>query len=113
MDSGVLERAKGLLAQLVAFDTVSDKSNLPLIAFVEAYLQDLGVATRRVPNARGDKAALLATIGPEVDGGVVKLLGDVALDRTNSASLSHQSCRAKRASSSLSDGRTAPAGMIS
>ena len=71
MDSGVLERAKGLLAQLVAFDTVSDKSNLPLIAFVEAYLQDLGVATRRVPNARGDKAALLATIGPEVDGGVV------------------------------------------
>lgn len=71
MNSAAVDRARGLLAELVAFDTVSDKSNLPLIAFVEAYFRDLGVTTRRIPNATGDKAALLATIGPDVDGGVV------------------------------------------
>ena len=31
----------------------------------------LGVSTSRAPNASGDKAALLATIGPMVEGGVV------------------------------------------
>jgi len=66
-----LETAKALLARLVAFDSVSDKSNLPVIDFVEDYLKAHGVATRRAPNASGDKAAILATIGPRVDGGVV------------------------------------------
>jgi acetylornithine deacetylase len=60
-----------LLERLVAFDSVSDVSNLPLIDFVEDYLRGHGVPTRRAPNAAGDKAALLATIGPMVDGGVV------------------------------------------
>jgi len=65
-----LDAAKALLARLVAFDTVSDRSNLPLVAFVESYLQSLGVASRRFPNAQGDKATLLATIGPMAPGGV-------------------------------------------
>jgi acetylornithine deacetylase len=60
-----------LMAQLIGFDTESTKSNLPLIAHVEDYLQGLGVPYVRVPNALGDKAALFATIGPMVDGGVV------------------------------------------
>ncbi len=64
-------RAKAILARLVSFDSVSDRSNLPLIDFVEDYLLALGVATRRAPNAAGDKAALWATIGPAVDGGIV------------------------------------------
>jgi acetylornithine deacetylase len=64
-------RAKAILARLVAFDTVSDRSNLPLVDFVEDYLRGLGVDTRRAPNAGGDKAALWATIGPDVDGGIV------------------------------------------
>ena len=34
-------------------------------------MRGLGVEARRLPNAAGDKAALLATIGPAVDGGVV------------------------------------------
>jgi acetylornithine deacetylase len=63
--------ALDLLARLVAFDTESDKSNLPLIAFVESYLAGLGVACVRIPNAAGDKAALFATIGPTDRGGVV------------------------------------------
>ena len=66
-----LEKAKALLARLVAFDSVSDRSNLPVIAFVEERLASHGVAARRAPNASGEKAAILATIGPRVDGGVV------------------------------------------
>ena len=42
-----------------------------MIDFIEDYLAAHGVAARRAPNAAGDKAALLATIGPRVDGGVV------------------------------------------
>ncbi len=63
--------AIALLAELVGFDTVSDRSNLPLIERVEAYLRDGDVRFTRVPNAAGDKAALFATVGPNVDGGVV------------------------------------------
>jgi acetylornithine deacetylase len=66
-----LEQAADILSRLIAFDTESSKSNLDLIAWVEAYLAGLGIASLRVPNAAGDKAALFATIGPVVDGGVV------------------------------------------
>ena len=66
-----LAEAKALLASLTAFDSVSDSSNLPLVDFVESYLKGHGLASRRAPNAAGDKAAILATIGPRVDGGVV------------------------------------------
>ena len=59
------------LARLVAFDTESSKSNLALIDSVAAALDALGVPFVRVPNASGDKAALFATIGPMVDGGIV------------------------------------------
>ena len=63
--------AVGLLEELVAFDTVSSNTNLPLIDRIEAYLGDLGIEFVRVPNAEGDKAALFATVGPKADGGVV------------------------------------------
>lgn len=53
-----------LLAELVAFDTTSDRSNLPLIAFVEDYLARHGVSARRITDESGDKANLYATIGP-------------------------------------------------
>ena len=64
-------KAIEILAKLVRFDTTSRGSNLALIEWVEAYLADLGVASRRVPNHDGTKANLLATIGPNVAGGVV------------------------------------------
>ncbi|GJD78638.1 acetylornithine deacetylase [Methylobacterium gregans] len=60
-----------LLARLVAFDTESTQSNLALVAWVSDYLDGWGVRFVRVPNAAGDKAALFATLGPAVDGGVV------------------------------------------
>jgi acetylornithine deacetylase len=64
-------RAKQILERLVAFESVSDRSNLSVVAYIEDYLRSLGVASRRAPNIRGDKAALWATIGPDADGGVV------------------------------------------
>jgi acetylornithine deacetylase len=66
-----LENAIALLERLVAFDTESSKSNLALIDFVEGYLREQGVPFVRAPNATGDKAAIFATIGPTIDGGVV------------------------------------------
>jgi len=68
---GRLAEAKALLARLIAFDSVSDSSNLPIIDFVEGYVRGHGIEPRRALNAAGDKAAILATIGPRVDGGVV------------------------------------------
>jgi acetylornithine deacetylase len=60
-----------ILKALVAFDTTSRGSNLALIEWVEAYLDRLGVPHRRAPNAAGDKSNLIATLGPEAEGGVV------------------------------------------
>ena len=64
-------RAVDELGRLIAFDTTSRDSNLELIGHVEALLGGLGVASRRVSNADGSKANLLATIGPRAEGGVV------------------------------------------
>jgi acetylornithine deacetylase len=62
--------AKELLARLVAFDTTSHKTNIPLIDFVEKYLATHGIESHRVPTADGLKASLFATIGPRNAGGV-------------------------------------------
>ncbi|WP_300545046.1 acetylornithine deacetylase [Maricaulis sp.] len=59
------------LRDLVAFDTTSRNSNLPLIDFVEHRLMELGAVCERIPNADGTKANLHARFGPAVDGGVV------------------------------------------
>lgn len=71
MSETIRAEAIKLLERLVSFDTESDKSNLALIDFVENWLGQSGVKVLRAPNRAGDKAALLATIGPKVDGGVV------------------------------------------
>ncbi|HEY8573355.1 acetylornithine deacetylase [Phenylobacterium sp.] len=60
-----------ILSTLVSFDTTSRGSNLPLIEWVEGYLDGLGVPHRRVPNEDGSKSNLIASIGPAEAGGVV------------------------------------------
>jgi acetylornithine deacetylase len=59
-----LQRSKDVLAALVGFDTVSWNSNLDLIAWVEGYLDKLGVKHERVYDETGKKSNLWATIGP-------------------------------------------------
>lgn len=64
-------RAIEILDRLVAFDTTSRASNLDLIAWVEAFLAERGVASARIPNADGAKANLIATVGPMAPGGII------------------------------------------
>jgi acetylornithine deacetylase len=70
-DDALATKAIEILGTLVAFDTTSRDSNLALIEWVEGYLGDIGVGSRRIGNADGSKANLLATIGPMIEGGVV------------------------------------------
>jgi len=65
------EPIQRLLADIVAFDTVSDRSNLQLIAYIEQYLASFGITGRRIPDATGHKASLWVTIGPEDRPGIV------------------------------------------
>ena len=63
--------ARDILATLIAFDTTSRNSNLELIAWVENYLGQHGVASTRVISADASKANLYATVGPDVAGGII------------------------------------------
>jgi acetylornithine deacetylase len=64
-------RTVEILRALVAFDTTSHRSNLDLIRWVASYLGAHGVEARLIHSDDGTKANLLATIGPNVAGGIV------------------------------------------
>ncbi len=55
---------RDLLERLVAFDTTSAKTNVPLIDFVRDTLSEHVIDSQLVPTADGLKASLFATIGP-------------------------------------------------
>ncbi|MBP0614578.1 acetylornithine deacetylase [Jiella mangrovi] len=59
------------LGELIAFPTVSDVSNLELVAHIEALAGTHGASCRRFLDPDGAKANLLVTIGPEAPGGLV------------------------------------------
>lgn len=59
------------LARLIAHPTVSDQTNLPLMAEVEQALTALGADCTRFPDATGQKTALLARLGPDAPGGLM------------------------------------------
>lgn len=63
--------ARDILAKLVSFPTVSRDTNLPLIDWVQDYLEGWGATCVRLPSPCGTKANLYAQIGPAVDGGVI------------------------------------------
>jgi acetylornithine deacetylase len=60
-----------LLARLVAVDSTSRGSNLGVIEIAEEVLDAARVPTWRVPSDDGEKANLIARIGPEAEGGVI------------------------------------------
>jgi acetylornithine deacetylase len=60
-----------ILDALVSFPTVSRDTNIPLIDWVEGYLNDLGVRSFRMPNEDGTKHALYCSVGPDAEGGIV------------------------------------------
>jgi acetylornithine deacetylase len=63
--------ARQMLAHLVKFDTTSRDGNIPLIEFVEAYLDGWDIPHFRVDYEAGKKTNLFATIGPDIAGGIV------------------------------------------
>jgi acetylornithine deacetylase len=71
MPSSRPDRIRKLLADLVSFDTVSDRTNLPLIAHIESYLAAFGIKAERIVDETGQKASLWVTIGPQDRGGYV------------------------------------------
>ena len=66
-----LTRTRDLLAEMIAFPTVSSESNLALIDFLADRLSDAGARVEVFKDATGTKANLFATIGPEVGGGIL------------------------------------------
>ena len=62
--------ARQLLDHLVSFPTVSSDTNLPLIHFVRDYFAQHGIESVVYPNEDGNKAGLVAQVGPNVAGGV-------------------------------------------
>jgi len=60
-----------MIEKLVAFDTVSRNSNLELIDFVADYLSEYGISAQKIYNDDGTKANLFATVGPDIDGGII------------------------------------------
>jgi acetylornithine deacetylase len=60
-----------LLGRLTGFDTVSSRSNLDMIEFIESYLATLGVQSAILTDETGKKASLVATIGPADKAGYV------------------------------------------
>ena len=60
-----------LLGDLIAFPTVSELSNLDMIAYLAHRLEQAGARVDIFHDEIGHKANLFATLGPETDGGIV------------------------------------------
>lgn len=66
-----LARTREILGDLIAFPTVSSESNQALIAYAAGLLEDCGARVEISNSPCGTKANLFATLGPEVDGGIL------------------------------------------
>ncbi|KUJ85289.1 acetylornithine deacetylase [Ruegeria marisrubri] len=67
----MLEETKRILSDLIAFPTVSVDSNLAMIGYIADYLDACGAQVEIFHDPTGLKANLFATLGPDVDGGLV------------------------------------------
>ncbi|TCM76976.1 acetylornithine deacetylase [Rhodovulum steppense] len=70
-----LDSTRAILADLVAFPTVSSDSNLAMIVHIAAMLGDLGAHVDLFHDETGQKANLFATLGPRAAGGGIVLSG--------------------------------------
>ena len=71
LSDDVLVDALTKLEQLIAFETISARSNLDLVAWAAGFFAANGASLRYTFDDTKTKANLLATIGPNVPGGVV------------------------------------------
>ncbi|MBP1849493.1 acetylornithine deacetylase [Rhizobium halophytocola] len=66
-----LAATRDILADLIGYPTVSFDGNLALIAYAAGRLSDCGARISIMPDETGQKANLFASLGPEIDGGIV------------------------------------------
>ncbi|MFP4328298.1 MAG: acetylornithine deacetylase [Paracoccaceae bacterium] len=59
------------MADLIAFPTISSRSNLEMMVYLANRLSDLGARTDLFHDETGHKANLFATLGPAREGGIV------------------------------------------
>lgn len=64
-------KTEQILKTLVGFDTVSSKSNLALIKWIEQYIAPFNLFSERFYDATGEKANLWVTIGDVTQQGIV------------------------------------------
>ena len=66
--------ARDILAELISFDTTSDKTNLPMAAWIADYLTEFGIESHLLPAENGIHTNLFASIGAgdgsKFDGGI-------------------------------------------
>ena len=72
-----MSRTQEILARLVAFDTVSERANLDLIAYAQDLLATAGARVERLDDPDLPKAGLVARIGPEGRGALLSAHTDV------------------------------------
>ncbi|MEY8837789.1 acetylornithine deacetylase [Cribrihabitans sp. XS_ASV171] len=72
-----MTRTLDILDRLVGFDTVSARTNLPLIAYVEDILRTRGFRVTRLDDPEEEKAGLYAEIGPAGPGILLSAHSDV------------------------------------
>jgi acetylornithine deacetylase len=66
-----LARCKQILAELVAFPSISADGNRAITEHLAGYLQACGARIWLQPDATGAKLNLFASIGPDKPGGVI------------------------------------------
>ncbi len=66
-----LSPTEEILEKLIAFPTISSDSNLDMITFMADMLEDIGARVKIMHDETGKKANLWATLGPDIDGGIV------------------------------------------
>ncbi len=65
------ERALPILDRLVGFDSISGRPNHAIVGYIREYLERHGLTVELSHDAAGERANILATIGPPVGGGVI------------------------------------------
>lgn len=69
--SDALQNTIGILERLVSFDSISGKPTHGIVGYIQDYLSGHGVQSTLSYDDAGERANVFATIGPEIDGGVV------------------------------------------
>ena len=71
LEKTLLDETRAILAELIGFQTISADGNLDLILYLQEILGRLGARIEVSRDETGSKANLFATIGPDIDGGVI------------------------------------------